>query len=601
MEETVGHVKGGAAPALQGEGVRQDLTGALHALDDVPGADPGGQQGLVGVPAGGVADQQLLLVLDPVGHGLGTLGVQHLLQAVGPVAGDRREPAGVVHLVAVPLLHHDVADVLEHLGGPVLALVQLKQLRRLVDELGVAAPRQEGGVLQDVGDEGDVGLDAPDVDLPDGPACLQAHALEGVVPGGDLQQQGVIVGGDLTAHAGGGRVQPDAEAAGRPVGGDLAGVGGEVVGRVLGGDAALDGVAVQVQVALLLDADTGVAEGAALGDQDLRAHQVHARHHLGNGVLHLDAGVHLDEVVVPFLVHQELQGAGVHIAHMLGDLHRVIVQGLADLLVHGEGGRELHHLLVAPLEGAVPLEQVDHIAELVAQHLHLDVLGLHQELLHEDVVVAEGLLGLGLHQVEVGAHLFHGVAPAHAAAAAAGGSLQNDREAELHGQLLGGLPTLQRLCGAGGGGHAAGHGDLLGGQLVAHQVQDLGGGADELDARGFAGPGKIRVLTEEAVARVDGVGAVLLRQLDDPGDVQIGAQGALILSDQIGLVRGGAEEAVNVLVGVDGNGLEAQVVTGPEDPHGDLAPVGDQDLLECLAHMSFLLLSAGRRESFGSA
>ena len=76
-------------------------------------------------------------------------------------------------------------------------------------------------------------------------------------------------------------------------------------------------------------------------------------------------------------------------------------------------------------------------------------------------------------------------------------------------------------------------------------------------------------------------------------DVQIGTQGALVLSDQIGLVRGGAEEAVYVLIGVDGNGLEAQVVTGPEDPHGDLAPVGDQDLLECLAHISFLLLSAG--------
>ena len=88
----------------------------------------------------------------PVRHGLGALGVQHLLQAIGPVAGDRWEPAGVSYiLLSVPLLHHDVPDVLEHLGGPVLALVQLKQLRRLVDELGVAASRQEGGVLQDVG------------------------------------------------------------------------------------------------------------------------------------------------------------------------------------------------------------------------------------------------------------------------------------------------------------------------------------------------------------------------------------------------------------------------------------------------------------------
>ena len=149
-------------------------------------------------------------------------------------------------------------------------------------------------------------------------------------------------------------------------------------------------------------------------------------------------------------------------------------------------------------------------------------------------------------------------------------------------------------------GDAAGHGNLLGGQLVAHQVQDLGGRADELDARGLAGPGEVGVLAEEAVAGVDGVGTVLLRQLDDAGNIQVGAQGALVFSDQIGLIRGGAEEAVYILVGVDGNGLEAQVVTGPEDSHGDLAPVGHQDLFECLAHMSFLLTSAGWRESFSS-
>ena len=84
---------------------------------------------------------------------------------------------------------------------------------------------------------------------------------------------------------------------------------------------------------------------------------------------------------------------------------------------------------------------------------------------------------------------------------------------------------------------------------------------------------------------MNGGGTVLLGQLDNPGNIQIGAQGALVLSDQIGLVRGGAEEAVYVLNGVDGNGLEAQVVTGPEDPHGDRAPVCHQDLFERSFHI----------------
>ena len=121
-------------------------------------------------------------------------------------------------------------------------------------------------------------------------------------------------------------------------------------------------------------------------------------------------------------------------------------------------------------------------------------------------------------------------------------------------------------------------GDLLGGELVAHHVQHLGGGTDELDARLLAGPGKVAVLAQEAVAGVDGVGPVLLGQVDDAGDVQIGAQGALVLADQIGLIRGGAEQAVGILVGIDGDGLKTQVVAGPEHPHGDLAPVGHQNL-----------------------
>ena len=46
----------------------------------------------------------------------------------------------------------------------------------------------------------------------------------------------------------------------------------------------------------------------------------------------------------------------------------------------------------------------------------------------------------------------------------------------------------------------------------------------------------------------------------------------------------GAEDAVRIFVGIDGDGLQAQVVTGPEDPHGDLAPVCHQYLFKGSAH-----------------
>ena len=47
----------------------------------------------------------------------------------------------------------------------------------------------EGGVVQDVRDEGDVGLDAADVLLVDGAARLAADGLEGTVPARDLDEE----------------------------------------------------------------------------------------------------------------------------------------------------------------------------------------------------------------------------------------------------------------------------------------------------------------------------------------------------------------------------------------------------------------------------
>ena len=81
---------------------------------------------------------------------------------------------------------------------------------------------------------------------------------------------------------------------------------------------------------------------------------------------------------------------------------------------------------------------------------------------------------------------------------------------------------------------------------------------------------------------MDGVHPPALGQADDGGDVQIGPQGALVLTDEVGLVRPGAEEGIGVLVGVNGHGTQAQVVASPEYADGDLTPVGHHDLLKNL-------------------
>ena len=190
VEEAVGHVEGGAAPHFQREAVPQDIGHTVGALDHVAGTHTGGQQALVGVPHGGVGEQQLLLPQHPVLHRLGALRIQKLLEA-GPQRLLGLREAGDVVLVAlsVGVGHLNFRDIPQDAGGAVTGIHDLEQLRRLVDKLGVALAVDEHRVRQNIGDEGDVGLDAPDAHLINGAGGLAAGGGEGAIPAGDLHQQ----------------------------------------------------------------------------------------------------------------------------------------------------------------------------------------------------------------------------------------------------------------------------------------------------------------------------------------------------------------------------------------------------------------------------
>ena len=150
----------------------------------------------------------------------------------------------------------------------------------------------------------------------------QAHARDG---GGavaavhdQLADHRVVVRRDAVAVVQVG-VHAHARAAGCLEALHRAGAGHEGV-RVLGVDAALDRVAGDLDV-LLPDRQL-----LATGDQQLLAHQVDAGDQLGHRMLHLDAGVHLDEVEAAVL-EQELEGAGAAVA----DADAGIDADLADL------------------------------------------------------------------------------------------------------------------------------------------------------------------------------------------------------------------------------------------------------------------------------
>ena len=130
------------------------------------------------------------------------------------------------------------------------------------------------------------------------------------------------------------------------------------------------------------------------GHRQLHLDQVDAGDHLGDGVLDLQAGVHLEEVEALVAVDEELDGAGAGVADARRRRDRRRAHRLPGLLADEGRGRLLDDLLVAALDGALPLEQVHGVAVVVGQHLDLDVprvgdvpLGVHR-------VVAEARPGL---------------------------------------------------------------------------------------------------------------------------------------------------------------------------------------------------------------
>ena len=388
-----------------------------------------------------------------------------------------------------------------------------------------------------------------------------------------LGQHGVVVGGDLGALVDAG---VDAGLVGPAEVEQPARLGEEAGVGVLGVEPDLDGVAGRRDVFLRQ------RQRLAHRHPQLQLDEIEAGDHLGDGVLHLEPGVHLDEAKgAPVVVDEELAGAGVAVADVAGEGDGRRGQLFPEGGVDGRRRRLLQDLLVAPLEGAVPLAEVDHTAEGVGHDLDLDVAGGGEVALEEELGVAEGAgrhppgRGQGGEQVV-------GVADhRHPLAAAAGGRLDDQRVADLLGRpLQGGVVLVVPISVVTGvaGQHrdAGGFGDALGLVLPAHGRQHVGRWTDEGEARRLHRPSEVGVFGQETEAGVDEIGPQCLGRLEDLLDpqVRLGRRGG---ADAVGGVGHADERRAEVGLGVDGGAAEPHAPGGAEDPHGDLAPVGDED------------------------
>ena len=320
------------------------------------------------------------------------------------------------------------------------------------------------------------------------------------------------------------------------------------------------------------------------GHAQLPGHQVLTGHRLGHRVLHLQAGVHLHEEEVGRLqplggVDDEFDGAGTHIVDGLGRLDRRRAHGFAQGRRHVRGGRLLDHLLVAALDRTVALEQMDDGAVGVAEHLHLDVARLGDELFDQHPVVAERALRLALGGGQGGLELVGVVDPAHALAAAAGHRLDQHGKADVAGRGLERVRGLVLAVIAGYDGHPGVLHQLLGRVLQPHGPDRVGRRADEGEAGRSTRLGESRVFGQEAVAGVDGLRAGAPGRVDDGVGLQV-AVGGRGRADVHRLVGHAHVQRLGVGVGIDRDGRDAHLPRRADHAAGDLPAVGDQDLGE---------------------
>ncbi|MNV30070.1 hypothetical protein D3C71_1213240 [compost metagenome] len=315
------------------------------------------------------------------------------------------------------------------------------------------------------------------------------------------------------------------------------------------------------------------------GHAQLPFHQVGAGDALGDRVFNLQAGVHFHEEEIAVRRGDELHRAGADVVDRARGIHRGLAHRRAPLGGHAGGGGFFQHLLVTALHRAVALEQVDHVAVTVAEHLDLDMARALDILLHQHMRSAERRLCLALAAGQRVDEVRAGIHPAHALATATGAGLDQDRVADRIGLGTQELRRLVLAVVARREGHAGLLHQRLGRALVAHRADRIGRGADEDDAGFGTGLGEAGVLGQEAVAGMDRLRAGAACGLQDGIPAQV-ALACRRRADRDGLVGQAHVARVAVGVGVHRHGGDAQALAGSDDTAGNFAAVGDQDLGE---------------------
>src|SRR5262249_8219268 len=146
---------------------------------------------------------------------------------------------------------------------------------------------------------------------------------------------------------------------------------------------------------------------------------------------HLEPGVDFQEVeVAGIVVINKLDRPGGAILHRARQTKRGIEHSPAYPRAEARGRRFFNDLLIAALNRAVALTEVQYIAAAVAKDLDFDVTSTVDELFRVDAGVAKAGLAGAFDRGPDFEHVIFGTAETHADATATGRALQHDRQTD---------------------------------------------------------------------------------------------------------------------------------------------------------------------------
>ncbi len=119
----------------------------------------------------------------------------------------------------------------------------------------------------------------------------------------------------------------------------------------------------------------------------------------------------------------------------------------------------------------------------------------------------------------------------------------------------------------------------LRGRFRAHRGDRFDRRSDEDDAGRFAGVCEVFVFRQETVTRMHRLCAGGARGFDNALDAQIAFRRGRS-ADMHRLITGGHVFRVGVRIGIHGHARDTEPLAGRGDPAGNLAAVGNQDLVE---------------------